>query len=234
LCSDCAQAYNDGNMRSGVYRIRPLDSPTEFQVYCDMSDGGGWTVIQRRSDGSETFERAWSFYKNGFGNMQSSNGEFWLGNDKLHYLTSQGSYDLRVNLGDFDGEQRVANYEKFQVGDEQSAYQLSFGKFSGTAGDSLAGSYHPEVQWWASHNGMKFSTYDRDNDRFEGNCAKEDKGGWWFNRCHSANLNGFYYQGPYTGKTDNGIVWYTWHGWWYSIKNVVMKIRPADFEPNIV
>lgn len=53
-------------------------------------------------------------------------------------------------------------------------------------------------------------------------------------RCHSANLNGLYYKGPYTAKTDNGIVWYTWHGWWYSLKSVVMKVRPADFEPNIV
>lgn len=64
----------------------------------------------------------------------------------------------------------------------QSSYQLSFGQYSGTAGDALSGSYHPEVQWWASHNGMKFSTYDRDNDRYEGNCAIEDKAGWWFNR----------------------------------------------------
>lgn len=53
-------------------------------------------------------------------------------------------------------------------------------------------------------------------------------------RCHSANLNGLYYKGPYTAKTDNGIVWYTWHGWWYSLKSVVMKVRPEDFEPNSV
>ena len=53
-------------------------------------------------------------------------------------------------------------------------------------------------------------------------------------RCHSANLNGVYYQGPYSAVTDNGIVWYTWHGWWYSLKAVVIKIRPAQFEPNEV
>ncbi|XP_009582713.1 PREDICTED: fibrinogen-like protein 1, partial [Fulmarus glacialis] len=114
------------------------------------------------------------------------------------------------------------------------SYEMSCGEYSGTAGDSLTGGFHPEVKWWADHQGMKFSTRDRDNDNYEGNCAEEEKAGWWFNRCHSANLNGLYYKGPYTAKTDNGIVWYTWHGWWYSLKSVVMKVRPADFEPNIV
>lgn len=229
--ADCAEIYNDGNRRSGIYKIQPLKSPNEFQVYCDMTEGGGWTVIQRRTDGNENFERAWSDYKGGFGNIH---GESWLGNDKLHYITSKKNYILKINLADFEGEQRSALYKEFKVGDEESSYQLSFGQYSGTAGDALSGSYHPEVQWWASHNGMKFSTYDRDNDRYEGNCAIEDKAGWWFNRCHSANLNGYYYKGPYTAKTDNGIIWYTWHGWWYSIKTVIMKIRPAEFEPNAV
>ncbi|KAG7461832.1 hypothetical protein MATL_G00195300 [Megalops atlanticus] len=232
--ADCAQIYNDGKKRSGFYIIKPLKAPSKIRVYCDMSEGGGWTVLQRRSDGSEHFDRDWKEYKQGFGNMNSANGEFWLGNDNLHYLTSQGDYSLRINMMDFSDNQRFALYKSFKVADEKDSYQLQFGEYSGTAGDSLAGSYHPEVQWWASHQGMKFSTYDRDNDRYERNCAREDKAGWWFNRCHSANLNGYYYKGPYTAVTDNGIVWYTWHGWWYSLKSVVMKIRPVDFEPNAV
>ncbi|MGH0121311.1 UNVERIFIED_CONTAM: hypothetical protein FKN15_070372 [Acipenser sinensis] len=130
--ADCAEIYNDGNRRSGIYKIQPLKSPNEFQVYCDMTEGE--------------------------------------------------NYILKINLADFEGEQRSALYKEFKVGDEESSYQLSFGQYSGTAGDALSGSYHPEVQWWASHNGMKFSTYDRDNDRYEGNCAIEDKAGWWFNR----------------------------------------------------
>lgn len=64
----------------------------------------------------------------------------------------------------------------------QSSYELHIGEYSGTAGDSLAGRFHPEVQWWASHQRMKFSTWDRDNDNYEGNCAQEDRAGWWFNR----------------------------------------------------
>ncbi|XP_067842979.1 fibrinogen-like protein 1 [Heptranchias perlo] len=233
LFADCAETYNSGNRRSGFYRIQPLASPTSFLVYCDMTEGGGWTVIQRRTDGSENFDRVWSDYKQGFGNFQSVNGEYWIGNDNLNYLTSQGDYTVKFDLIDWDGGKRYAQYKSFKVQNEQNLYQLSFGAYSGTAGDSLSGTYHPEVAWWANHNSMKFSTKDRDNDRYEGNCAKEDNAGWWFNRCHSANLNGHYYNnGPFTSRTDNGIVWYTWHGWWYSLKSTVMKIRPSEFVPS--
>jgi hypothetical protein len=30
---------------------------------------------------------------------------------------------------------------------------------------------------------------------------------------------------------DDGVVWYTWHGWWYSIKSVAMMIRASDVHP---
>lgn len=59
---------------------------------------------------------------------------------------------------------------------------MNCGQYSGTAGDSLTGGFHPEVKWWANHQGMKFSTKDRDNDNYEKNCAEEDQAGWWFNR----------------------------------------------------
>ncbi|XP_072352979.1 fibrinogen-like protein 1 [Scyliorhinus torazame] len=233
LFADCAEIYNNGNRRSKFYRIQPLASPTSFVVYCDMTDGGGWTVIQRRNDGTENFDRGWSDYKEGFGNFRNLNGEHWIGNDHLNYLTSQGDYTVKFDLADWDGGIRYAQYRSFRVQNEQNSYQLSFGEYSGTAGDSLSGTYHPEVAWWANHNGMRFSTKDRDNDRYEGNCAKEDKGGWWFNRCHSANVNGHYYnRGAFTSRTDDGIIWYTWHGWWYSLKATVMKIRPYEFVPS--
>lgn len=232
--ADCSEIYNDGFKQSGFYKIKPLRSQAKFSVYCDMSDGGGWTVIQRRSDGSENFSRGWNDYESGFGNFVQRNGEYWLGNKNLNLLTTQGDYTLKIDLTDFEKNSRFAQYKHFRVGDKKSFYELNVGEYSGTAGDALSGTFHPEVQWWASHQRMKFSTWDRDNDNYEGSCAEEEKSGWWFNRCHSANLNGVYYQGPYTAETDNGIVWYTWHGWWYSLKSVVMKIRPNDFIPNII
>ncbi|XP_053311161.1 fibrinogen-like protein 1 [Spea bombifrons] len=232
--ADCSEIYNAGHKLSGFYKIKPVESIEPFSAFCDMTEGGGWTVFQRRFNGREDFYRNWTDYKQGFGDFASANGEYWLGNDHLHYLTLQGDYTLRIDLIDFEGQRRFAQYKSFRVGDEQSSYQMSCGEYTGTAGDSLLGGFNPEVKWWANHNGMKFSTLDRDNDNYEGNCAEEDKGGWWYNRCHSANLNGLYYKGPYTSNTDNGIVWYTWHGWWYSLKSVTMKIRPAEFEPNAI
>ncbi len=36
--------------------------------------------------------RSWTEYKDGFGDMDA---EFWLGNDNLHYITTQGQYCFR-------------------------------------------------------------------------------------------------------------------------------------------
>ena len=41
------------------------------------------------------------------------------------------------------------------------------------------------------HNGMAFTTIDRDQDNNNGNCAALfGGGGWWHNSCHHVNLNG--------------------------------------------
>ena len=91
------------------------------------TDGGGWTVFQRRLDGSVDFY--------GFGDL---NGEFWLGNDNLHRLTDTDDVILRVDLEDFDGDTRYAEYTTFKVADEADNYRLLIGGYSGTAGDSMA------------------------------------------------------------------------------------------------
>ncbi|XP_072288708.1 fibrinogen-like protein 1 [Eucyclogobius newberryi] len=227
---DCAEVFSTGFRSSGFYRIRPESSLSPVRVYCDMSGGGGWTVLQRRTDGSQRFNRSWEEYKNGFGDFESERGEFWLGNDNLHHLTTQGNYSLRINLEDFDGNQRYAEYKDFRVAHEQEQYRLSFGAHVGTAGDALSGNFEVGVVSWASHQGANFSTFDRDNDNYDGSCAREDQGGWWFNKCHSAHLNGRYYPGGhYSAWSDDGVVWFPWRGWWYSLKATVMELRPGDF-----
>ena len=101
-----------------------------FRVYCDQTTAqGGWTVLQKRQDGSVDFYRGWDEYKNGFGDL---NGEFWLGLDKIHRLTKQTQNKLRVDLEDFEGNTAYAEYDNFVVADEASDYTLSqLGQYSG-------------------------------------------------------------------------------------------------------
>ncbi|KAK7929787.1 hypothetical protein WMY93_006182 [Mugilogobius chulae] len=216
---DCSEIFADGNVASGLYVIRPDGAPSALRVHCDMSDGGGWTVFQRRRDGTESFDRAWVDYKHGFGDLFSADGEFWLGNEPLHRLTSQGQYELRINMEDFEGNQRFAEYKNFRVDDEKDAFQLHVGQYSGNAGDAFGPA------------SVKFSTFDRPSFTDEdAQCISHSRAGWWFNRCGAGNLNGHYYSGPERVQSDDGVVWFTWRGWWYSVKSVVMMLRATDLQ----
>ncbi|KAF6035257.1 hypothetical protein EB796_006436 [Bugula neritina] len=142
------------NGTSGVYKVYPTGNRRySFRVFCDQkTDGGGWTVFQRRMDGSVDFYRNWYSYKLGFGDL---NGEFWLGNDKLvAALQANPKNELRFDLESTTNEQAYAEYSSFNVSDESTGYILSVSGYNnGTAGNSLL-----------LHNRMKFSTFDRDND----------------------------------------------------------------------
>ena len=213
LYSSCLEYLNAGFTKSGEYQIYIPHTMNRLNVYCDQdTDDGGWLVFQRRQDGSVDFYRDWADYKAGFGELT---GEFWLGNDHLHSLT-QDQQELRVDLADFNGSTAYAKYSKFGVGSVSEKYVLTVNGFSGTAGDSLG-----------VHNGMMFSTMDRDNDVHSGSCAQTHrKGAWWHNRCGYSNLNGIYYD---TDKIDEtGVFWYRWKNKWESLKITEMKMRPRQ------
>ena len=74
------------------------------------------------------------------------------------------------------------------------------------------------------HTDKPFTTRDRDHDHNSANCAQNHKGAWWYNDCHSSNLNGLYLKGPHDSYAD-GINWEMWRGHHYSLKYVDMKIR---------
>ena len=81
-------------------------------------------------------------------------------------------------------------------------------------GDSLSG-----------HRGQKFSTRDQDNDMWSDSCAVTFKGAWWYDAGHASNLNGLYLRGNHSSYA-NGVNWYHWTGYHYSLRFTEMKIRP--------
>ncbi|XP_028391615.1 fibropellin-1-like isoform X2 [Dendronephthya gigantea] len=211
----CARLYNIGVRKDGVYTINP-DGLGSFQVRCDMrTDGGGWTVFQRRQDGSQDFFLGWSDYKAGFGDL---NGDFWLGLDKIHRLTKSGQNVLRVDMMKFSGDEGYAKYGTFSVADESDKYRLTVGSFSGNARDSLV-----------YHNHMQFTTKDSDNDAAPNNCAQVGNGAWWYKNCYHSNLNGIYQQ-PGQTRDHKGAKWITYAP--HSLKKMEMKVRPSKFPLN--
>ncbi|KAI9540285.1 hypothetical protein NQZ68_042341 [Dissostichus eleginoides] len=145
--SDCTDLLSSGVSQDGVYSVFPTHDPNGFMVYCDMTtDGGGWTVIQRREDGSVNFFRDWAAYRDGFG---KTTGEHWLGLQRMFSLSGAGGYELRIDMADFDNATAFALYEDFSVGrdcvnPEEEGYPLSLGGYSGSAG-TTEGLFHPTL-----------------------------------------------------------------------------------------
>ncbi|XP_073828358.1 uncharacterized protein [Musca autumnalis] len=164
-----------------------------------------WTTISRRLDGSVAFDLGWEDYKKGFGNP---NGEFFLGLEKLHALTTYGAtQELLVVLKDHQNQTRYAKYDIFRVGSEAESYVIKdLGHYDGDAGDSLR-----------VHVGAAFAT--KDNNR--GNFPTERGGGWWRSVQTMCDLHSYY------NPVDDvyGIFWGTWNGWKYTLKSAEMMIR---------
>ncbi|KAL0979468.1 hypothetical protein UPYG_G00185470 [Umbra pygmaea] len=211
---DCLQALEKGHTDSGLYLVKPETSNRLMQVWCNQRhDPGGWTVIQKRLDGSVNFFRNWETYKQGFGKID---GEYWLGLENIYWLTNQGTYKLLVTLEDWSGRKVFAEYASFRLEPEADFYKLRVGRYHGNAGDSLT---------W--HNGKQFTTLDRDHDVYTGNCAHYQKGGWWYNACAHSNLNGVWYKGGhYRSRYQDGVYWAEFRGGAYSLKKVSMMIQP--------
>ncbi|ALC40953.1 maker26 [Drosophila busckii] len=151
----------------------PSYSEAPFIASCDEhTQGGGWTVVLRRQDGSVDFFLFWQDYKQGFGNVQ---GEFFIGLDRLRALTKNKDQELLIVMDNNEGVQKYAKYSHFAIDNEQNNYKLStLGVYTGDAGDSLK-----------FHLGYRFSTRDRDNDKDKNNCTNLCTGAWWYVSCHA-------------------------------------------------
>lgn len=190
----------------GVDRPPPHD---HIHTCEKLQDTYLWITIQRRYNGSVDFYRGWKQYEDGFGDVK---GEFWLGLKKIHEITMCGTYMLRVELQDFEGDIAYAEYSEFFVRGPEDFYRLFVTGYSGTAGDAMA-----------YQNNRRFSAKDQDKDDWPNNCAVVYHGAWWYGACHHSNLNGRYKDEEAEGS--DGVVWREWTNHKYiSLKSVEMKI----------
>lgn len=191
-----------------------FQTPTTLTARCDMeTDNGGWIVIQRRvANGTVNFTRCWEDYKTGFGDLE---GEFWYGLTNIHHLTSQDEVELRIDMVmEDDGSQLSWTYQTFRVAGSSDKYRLTIGNGQGPGRDAMA------IQ-----NGQQFTTYDNDNDNYGSNCGYIHQGGWWYNACYLANLNGPHETPIYPGIEQQfaRLIWND--GTYKDVSSVEMKIR---------
>ena len=141
------------NKMYGVYNIINFYGTCKLAVqrYCNAyTDGGGWLVVQRRKDGSVSFNRGWVEYEEGFGNL---NGEFWHGLKPLHCLTSQGQWELRIHLTHTNGTKTYLHYKQFAIGSASDNYPLQISQYKGIyPTDPFYDGTYRKI------NGMKFTT----------------------------------------------------------------------------
>jgi len=136
-------------------------------------------LVRKQSENAEDFfNKDLKEYQDGF----ASNGESWIGLDKLHQLTSERSYSLKITMTDYDKKTFVAVYNNFKVGPGEN-YVLTVESFNdtlSTLGNSMG-----------IHSGQKFSTKDRDQDEAGSfHCPKELTGGFWYRDCYDAHPTG--------------------------------------------
>ena len=201
-----------GTNKPGIYLLNNFCGYERIKAaaYCDtINGGGGWLVVQRRQDGSGDFNKTWLEYEDGFGKLS---GEFWYGLKALHCLTGQGGWEMRMDIKLANGTDIFLQYEQFMVGSAKDLYKLSVKGYQGTITDPMA-----------YHNGMYFTTKDRDNDQDYVNCAlqygpTQPSGGWWFKYCRRINPNIFY----------NHPIALTFNGKWHTLPFTEIKLRPHN------
>ena len=185
--------------------VSPQFTSVTADVYCDMNTtGGGWIVIQRNRQGSAmNFVRDWVDYEDGFGDLET---DFWYGLRKMHCLTAQGQWEMRVDYKAQNGVWDYLHYNQFKVANATDKYRLTVGGYTGNMGDFFIKTEDPSVN-------KQFTTQDSDNDEWDtGNCAQKWSSAWWFHNCFDINPN---VQPPRYNHSGIAVI-------------IEMKIRPKN------
>ncbi|XP_059164081.1 fibrinogen-like protein A [Physella acuta] len=198
----CMDLRNSSNPR------QLLQLSSGLVVMCDtVTDGGGWTIFQRRVSGVVDFYRNWEEYKHGFGDFDA--GEFYLGNENIYCLLNR-SHELRVDFT-YLGQTYYVSYSVFKLSNESEFYRLYLSGFSGNGTRILEDNSN---RW--------FATYDRAYDSSGIYCATWLQGGWWYSGCGYTNLNGVWSNREFM----KGLIWYYITQDKNRINTSEMKIRP--------
>ena len=184
--------YKTDSPESGIFDIPDVcgEQTNSFfkevpktQARCDFQNGGGWTVILRRNANvtqQENFTCPWADCERGFGDL---NTEFWYGLRNIHCLTKSEEVELQIEVRQDNGSGQLWMYGYFEVDGPETNYTLHIGQAQGPSSGYDAMAYH---------NGMQFSTYDKDNDIHNSlQCADQFGGsGWWYKNCYQSLLTG--------------------------------------------
>ena len=171
-----------------------IDCLTDVSVRCAASCVP--VLIQQNVDGSDAFNRSWAEFKVGF---NDTSGNYWLGNDLLSQLTQNDGYRLRFDLQLLTNLSWYwAEYSSFVVSSERQNYRLLVSGYSGNIGDPFR-----------YNNDTMFTTYDRDNDRHDNNCAVTVGGGFWYSSCGYVHVNG----------VGDGFQWLQPNALWHSLQS---------------
>ncbi|KAH8334684.1 hypothetical protein KR059_013000, partial [Drosophila kikkawai] len=164
--------------------------------------GTDWIVILRRFDGSV------DFFKDLSNSVGELSGEFWIGLQSIHKLTSSIRHELYIQLEDFDGVTAYARYDNFVVGKNEEGYVLrSLGAYSGNANDALR-----------SHVNSKMCYKLGENNMYR----------WWFSNNNQCCLTGEYKESK-EALDEVGMYWGNWYlGKRYPLKSCKMLIRPLE------
>jgi len=187
----------------------------QIEAFCDQeTEGGGWTIIQRRENpvNGESFMRNWTEYSQGFGNV---NGSYWLGLENISEMTHSVNMSLLILFEHPYPELSLfAHYDRFRVAPEDQDFFMTVGEFRGNATESF--SYQ---------NGERFRTYDKGS---RDGCPNKEAGGWWHKDCRTVNLNGSTRFSFAEEITE--IIWKGMEEYRSYYTRTIMMIRPRNFQ----
>ena len=159
-----------------------------------QSANGKWILIQHRNGPKvgEFENNGWSGYKRGFGS-ETGNGNYWMGLEKLHNLTSRGNWDLLLNYRHETYGAATLICRHLRVESELVYYRWNLD----SCGDLIThhSYYNDYPKYIMELNHAYFTTKDKDSDSDKDNCAKARRGGFWYKGCMSGSPPTGYYGG---------------------------------------